>query len=242
MDSWNKFNEPVPLVEDHYYSELNKEGITKEDLKHVKKVCDTFKIKNLGEYHDLYVQSDTALLADVFENFRDKCIEIYGLDPAHFLSAPGLAWQACVKKANGELELLTDPDMLLTFENGIRGGMCQATHRYAKANNKYLTNHDKNKESSFLEYVDANNLYGWAMSQKLPVGDFKWIDEDDISKFDEQFIKNYDENSDKGYILEVNAEYPKNLHKLHSDLSFLPKRKLVSVLSFAMQFKIKKNM
>ena len=160
MDSWNKFNKPVPLVEDNYYSKLNQKGITKEDLKHVKKVCDTFKIKNLGEYHDLYVQSDTALLADVFENFRDKCIEIYGLDPAHFLSAPGLAWQACVKKANVELELLTDPDMLLTFENGIRGGMCQATHRYAKANNKYLTNHDKNKESPFLEYVDANNLYG----------------------------------------------------------------------------------
>ena len=92
MDSRKRFNEPVPLVEDHYYSELNKECVTKEDLKHVQKVCDTFKIKNLGEYHDLYVQSDTALLADVFENFRDKCIETYKLDPAHFLSAPGQAW------------------------------------------------------------------------------------------------------------------------------------------------------
>ena len=82
------------MIEDHYYSELNKEGITKEDLKHVKKVCDTFKIKNLGEYYDLYVQSNTALLADVFENFRYKCIEKYELDPARFLSAPGLAWKA----------------------------------------------------------------------------------------------------------------------------------------------------
>ena len=118
--------------------------------------------------------------------------------------------------------------MLLTFENGIGGGMCQVRHRYAKASNKYLTNHDKNKESSFLEYVDANNLYGWAMSQKLPVGDFKWIEEDDISTFDEQFIKNYDENSDKGYILEVDIKYPKNLHKLHSDISFLPKRMKIS--------------
>ena len=96
------------------------EGITIEDLKHVKKVCDTFKIKNLGEYHDLYVQSDTALLADVFENFRDKCIEIYKLDPAHFLSAPGLAWKACLKKTGVELEILTDNDMLLMFEEGIR--------------------------------------------------------------------------------------------------------------------------
>ena len=91
-------NAPIPLVEDHYYSELDNEGITKEDLKHVKKVCDTFKIKNLGEYHDLYVQSDTALLADVFENFRDNCIDNYELDPAYFLSAPGLTWHACLKR------------------------------------------------------------------------------------------------------------------------------------------------
>ena len=117
------------MVEDYYYSELNKEGITKEDFKHVKNVCDTFKIKDLGEYHDLYVQPDTALLADVFENFRDKCIEIYKLDPAHFLSAPGLAWQACLKKTEVELELLTDNDMLIMFEEGTRGGMCQATYR-----------------------------------------------------------------------------------------------------------------
>ena len=185
MDSWNKLNKPVPLVKYRYYSKLNLNGITRRDLKHVKKVCDTFKIKRLGEYHDHYIQSDTTLLADVFENFRDKCIEIYGLDPVHFLSAPGLGWQACLKKTNVKLELLTDPDMLLTFENGITGAICQSTHIYAKANNKYLINHDKNKESSYLEYVDANNLYGFAMSQRLPVGDFKWIEEDDISKLDE---------------------------------------------------------
>ena len=139
----------------------------------LKKVWDALNIKNLGEYHDLYVQSDTALLADVFESFRDKCLEIYELDLAHFLSAPGLAWQACLKKTQVELKLLTDNDMLLMFEEGIRGGMCQATHRYAKANNKYMNNHDKDNESSYLEYLDANNLYGWAMSQKLPVRNFK---------------------------------------------------------------------
>ena len=168
MDSWKRFNEPVPLVEDHYYSKLNQKGITKEDLKHVKKVCDAFKIKNLGEYHDLYVQSDTSLLADVFENFRDKCIEKDEIDPAHFLSAPGLTWKACLKKTNVKLDLLTDNDMLLMFEKGIRRGMCHATYRYAKANSKYMNNYDENKESSYLEYGDANNLYGWAMSQKLP--------------------------------------------------------------------------
>ena len=99
----------------------------------------------MGEYHDLYVQSDTALLADVFESSRDKCLDIYELDPAHFLSAPGLAWQGCFKKTQVELQLLADNDMSLMFEEGIRGGMYQATHRYSKANNKYMKNHDKMK-------------------------------------------------------------------------------------------------
>ena len=160
-----------------FYNSLNMEDITDVDYKHAKTV---FKInnKNIGEYHDLYVQSDTLLLSDVFENFRDICIEIYELDPAHFLSAPGLAWEACLKKTEMRLELLTNIDMLLIVEKGIRGGICHAIHRYAKANNKYMKNYDKNKELSYTQYLDANNLYGWAMSQKLPVGGFKW--EDDI--------------------------------------------------------------
>ena len=99
----------------------------------------------LGGYHDLYVQSDTLLFEDVFENFRNKCIEIYKLDPAHFLSAPGLAWQACVKKTEVKIELLTDINLLLMVEKGIRRGICHAIHRYAKANNKYVKNYDKNK-------------------------------------------------------------------------------------------------
>ena len=121
------------------------------------------KLKNRGDYHDLYVQSDTLSLADVFGNFRNKCIEIYELDPAHFVSAPGLVWQACLKKTRVRLELLTDIDMLLIVEKGIRGGICNSIHRYAKANNKYMKNYDKDMESSDLEYLDANNLYGWAM-------------------------------------------------------------------------------
>ena len=118
--------------------------------------------------------------------------------------------------------------MLMLFEDGIRGGICQAVHRYYKANNKYMKNYDKNKVSLFLLYLDANNLYGWAMSQKLPVDNFKWIEKDDLLKFHENFIKNYDENSDKVYILEVDIEYPKNLHKLHSDLPFLPERMTIN--------------
>ena len=124
-----------------------------------------FKIKNLGEYHDLYVLSDTLLLADVFENFWNMCLNIYELDPIHFVSAPGLAWQPCLKKTGVKLELIADYDIILMIEERIRGGICQATHRYAKANNKYTKNYNKNIESSYIEYLDGNNLYGWAMSQ-----------------------------------------------------------------------------
>ena len=144
----------------------------------------------MGDYHDLYVQCDTLLLADVFENFRDKCIEIYELDPAHFLSAPGLAWQACLKKTGVKLELITDYDMLLIIEKGIRGWICQTTHRYAKENNKYMKNYDKKIESSYIEYLDANNIYGWAMSEKLLVKGFKWVKQKKLSKFNEDSIKN----------------------------------------------------
>ena len=179
--------------------------------------------KKSWRVHDLYVQSDTLLLADIFENFRDKCIEIYELDPAHFLPAPGLAWQACLKKTKVKLELLTDIDMLLMVEKGTRGGICQAIHRYAKANNKYMKNYDKSIESSYLMYLDANNLYGWAMSQKLPVNGFKW--ENDLSRFNENFIKNYNENSDVGYFLEVDVQYPKKWFSSHKELPFLPERK-----------------
>ena len=105
-------------------------------------------------------------------------------------------------------------------EEGIRGGICHSIHRHATANNKYMKNYDENKESSYIQYLDANNLYGWAMSQKLPVNGFKWVN----NEINEEFIRNYDENSDKGYILEVDIKYPRKLHDLHSDLPFLPKR------------------
>ena len=158
----------------------------------------------------------------MLENFRNMCIKVYELYPAHLLSAPGLAWQACLKKTGSELELLTDNDMLLMVEKRIRGGICHAIHKYTKANNKYMKNYDEKEESSYIQYLDANNLYGGAMSQKLPVVGFKW--EKNKSKFTEDFIKNYNEDSDKGYILEVDVNYPENLHDLHSDLPFLPER------------------
>ena len=223
MDGWDKFNETSIPNKESFYSNLTMENITEMDYIHANNVFETFRYNNLGDYHDLYVQSDTLLLADVFENFRKACIKTYELNPAHFISLPGLAWQECLKKTGVELELLTDYDMLLMIEEGIRGGICHAVHRYAKANNKYMKNYDKNKESSNIQYLDANNLYGAAMSEKLPISGFKWVN--DISGINEKFLKNYDKrNSDKGCILEVDVDYPSKLHKLHSDMPFLPER------------------
>ena len=222
MDNWERLDETSLPDTESFYSSLNMENIDYIDYRHGNNVFKTFKLKNLGEYHDLYVQSDTLLLADVFENFRNMCMKVYELDPAHFLSLPGLAWQACLKKPNVKLELLTDYDMLLMVEEGIRGGICHSIHRYATANNKYMRNYDKNKESSYIQYLDANNLYGWAMSQKLPVNSFKLIK--NVTEIDEKFIKNYLEDSDKRYIFEIDVKYPRRLHDLHSDLPFLLKR------------------
>ena len=190
MDNWERFDETSLPKKESFYSNLNMENI--DDI----------------DYRLLII------------NFRNTCIKVYELDPAHFLSLPGLTWQVCLKKTNIKLELLTDYDMLLMVEEGIRGGICYSIHRYARANNKYMKNYDENKESSYIQYLDKNNLYGWAMSQKLPVNGFKWIN----NEINEEFIKNYDENSDKDYILEVDVRYPKKLHDLHSDLPFLPKR------------------
>ena len=229
-DNLERFNETSLPSKESFYSNLNMEDIDDIDYRHGNNVFNKFNLYNLGDYHDLYVQSDTLLLADVFENFRHMCLKEYELDPAHFLSLPGLAWQACLKKTNVELELLTDYDMLLMVEEGIRGGLCHSIHRYAKANNKYMKNYNNNEESSYIQYLDANNLYGWAMSKKLPVNGFKWTDMLETNalarndKINEEFIKNYNENNDKGYILEVDVKYPKRLHELHSDLPFLSER------------------
>ena len=169
MDGWNKFNEKVLPSKESFYSSLTMEDISETDYTHVNNVFKKFNINNLGEYHD---RSYTLLLADIFENFRQSCLENYELDPAHFVSLPGLAWQACLKKTNVELELLKNYDMLSMIEEGIRGGICHAVNRYAHANNHYMKDYDKTKESSY-----ANNLNGAAMSKKLPIKGFKWLDD-----------------------------------------------------------------
>ena len=137
------------------------------------------------------------MLADVFENFRDMCIKIYELDPERFLSAPGLPWQTALKKTKVKSNFLTDIDMLLKVEKGIRRGICHCIYRYAKANNKSTKDYNKNKKSPHIQNWKVNNLYGWAISQRLPTNNFDWIKE--TSQFNEDFIKNYKEKTDEGY-------------------------------------------
>ena len=160
-----------------------------------------------------------VLLANMYEAFRDTCLKHYKLDPAHFCTSPGLAWKACLKHTGIKLELLTNPDMLLMFERGIRGGITQAVRKYASANNKYMGDQfDPKSESSYLQYLDANNLYGWAMSQPFPTGGFKWVD------INPNEISELATRTDKGYILEVDVSYPKDLHNPHNDLPFMCER------------------
>ena len=179
MDGWDRINEKVLPDKDSFYSNLTMEDISKTDYVHANSVFKKLNINNLGEYHDLYVRSDMLLLADIFVS-KKSFLKNYELDPAHFVSLPGLAWQACLKKTNVELELLIDYDMLLMIEEGIRGGICHAIQPYAKANNKYMKDYDKKKKSSYIQYLDANNLYGKAMTEKLPVRGFRWMGDEDF--------------------------------------------------------------
>ena len=176
MDSFEKINVKLPTKED-FYSILNNENISDEDYKHAQNVFQTFKLSNMGEYHDLYLKSDVLLLSDVFENFRKTCMQYYKLDPCYYYTSPGLSWDAMLKMTDIKLELMTNIDMYQFIEKGMRGGISYIANRYGKANNKYMRDYDDKAPSKYIMYLDANNLYGWAMSQHLPTGGFRWMTE-----------------------------------------------------------------
>ena len=173
MDKWEKFNETSLSDKEYFYGNLSIEEVTDADYKACKKVSKEFKRKNLGECHDLCVQSDTLLLADVFGNFRKNVLEHMNLIVLIFLSEPGLAWQAYLKNRN-RIRTINWYWYLLIVEKGIRGKICHAINRNATTSNKYMKEDNKDKESSYIMYLDANNLYGWGMPQKLPVDRFRW--------------------------------------------------------------------
>ena len=220
MDSFEKFNHKLPSKED-FYSILNDQHISNEDYEHAQNVWNKFSLKNMGDYHNLYLKSDILLLADVFENFRNTCLEYYKLDPCHYFTSPGLSWDAMLKMTNIKLELMTDIDMFQFIEKGLRGGISYIANRYSKANNKYMKEYYENKPSKYIMYLDANNLYGWAMSQYLPTGGFKWMTQKQIDNID---LAKYKEDSKNGLILEVDLKYPQDLHNFHNDYPLAPEK------------------
>ena len=225
MDSFEKFNENELPTKDQFYSILNDQHITDDEYNLAKEVWNTFMIRTLGDYHDLYLVSDMLLLTDVFENFRRTCMQYYKLDPCHYFTSPGLSWDAMLKMTNIKLELMTDIDMFQFIEKGMRGGVSYIANRYGNADNKYMKEYDEKAPSKYIMYLDANNLYGWAMSQYLLTGNFKWMTDKEISKID---LGNYKADGKKGLILEVDLEYPQELHDIHNDYLIAPEKVQVS--------------
>ena len=218
MDSLEKLEETKLPPKEAFYSRLNDGGISDEDYAHAQKVWKVFKMKYFKDYHELYNKVDVLLLADVFENFRNICLKNYELDPAHYYTAPGLAWDAALKVTDVNLELLSDIDMLLMVEKGIRGGVSMVSNRYGKANNKYMGDKfNSNEPSKYIQYLDANNLYGWAMSKPLPTHGFKWMKTSELETWELHSC-----------ILEVDLEYPKKLHDLHNDYPLAPEQIVVN--------------
>ena len=208
-----------------FYSSLKERGITDEEYDRACKVWNVFSMKTFGEYHDLYLKCDVLLLCDIFEKFIDTCLEYYGLDPCHYFSSPGLAWYAMLKMSDIRLRLIDDIDMHLFIEKGMRGGISYIAKRYCKANNEFVNGYDSSLEKSFITYWDVNNLYGAAMLMYLPYDEFEWLNDDEIGGIDFNCVS---AESDVGYILEADLEYPCELHELHNDYPLAPEKMRVS--------------
>ena len=229
MDNFNRFNETqLPPIK-KFYSALTESHITNENYEKAIKMWNLLDMKTLKDYHDFYLKCDVFLLTDVFDTFRNAMLKSHKLDPIHYITLPSFSWDAALKQSKIELELLTDEDMLYMMEKGIRGGISVISHRHAKANNKYMNeDYDKTKESSYIIYLDANNLYGEAMCQPLPYAGFEW--NNNKYKVDDVMAAPsiLNTNAEIGDILEVDLEYPQELHQTHNDFPLAPESMLIT--------------
>ena len=259
MDSFDRFEETQLPPKENFYSSLTDESISDSDYQHAQEVWTTFNCATLGSYHDLYLKTDVLLLADVFENFRKTALSTYKLDPAHYYTLPGYSWDALLKLTNVSLELLTEPDIYLFVEKGLRGGISMVSHRHAQANNPQMQNYNPDQPTSFLQYLDANSLYAWAMSEPMPMGGFQWVSQVlsyiavmlvdgfwnvfcvesltllhllflqvDPSNETTEAVLSTSKDADQGFILEVDLDYPPELHKDHNDYPLAPEKMKVT--------------
>ena len=224
-DSWARLEETRLPPREAFYSHLSEAGVSEEDYDHACTVWSSFNLTTLREYAELYLQVDVLLLADVFENFRTVCLSNYGLDPSWYFTAPGLFWDAMLKVSKISLDLISDYDMLMMVEEGVRGGITQCVGRYAKADNPYVNTTEgggcRGEDNTYLFYLDATNLYGWSMSQTLPTGSFQWVtEEEELSSI---LRRSCDDGV--GYILDVDVSYPQHLHDAHKDFPLLVENK-----------------
>ena len=225
MDNFKKFSESELPDRCKIFSSLKDECISEKDYLKAKNIWNVFEMNTMGDYHDLHLKTDVLLLADVFEKFISTCLDYYELDPCRYFSSPGLSWDAMLKMTGTELYLISDTDMHLFNEKGMRGDISYISKRHSKANNKYMECYDSSEESKYITYLDANNLCGWALSQYLPHSEFKWLNREDISDF---CLNSISENSPIGYMLEVDLEYPSELHEFHNDYSLAPEKLEIS--------------
>ena len=226
MDSFSRFEETELPPKEAFYSRLNEHEISDEEYARALEMWVKFECKTMQDYHNAYLLLDTVLLADVFEEFRKLGLSTYGLDPAHYLTAPGYAWDACLKLTGVKLDLITDPELYLAVENGIRGGISTINTRYAKANNPYMESgeYDPTEPHSYIALLDANNLYGHSLASHLPTGNFSFLSPEEWSKIDFSTVP---DDSSRGYFVEADIRYPEHLHDRHNSYPLAPEKLLI---------------
>ncbi|XP_050427704.1 uncharacterized protein LOC126837795 [Adelges cooleyi] len=223
VDDWSKLEVTSLPAREQFFNSLTGKHISIKDYEHALQVWNHFKCKTLGEYSDIYMKVDIMALTDVFEQFRNLCMDTYNLDAVFYFTSPGLSFDAMLKHSMVHLDLLNDYEMVLLIENGIRGGLIQACTRWAKANNPKTPGYNPDKPNTWLVYQDATNLYGYAMSRYMPSGSFQWY-----TGSGEEALKGLDsmtEQSETGMIFEVDIAYPSTLHDEHNEYPFLPELK-----------------
>ena len=219
MDSFDRFDETELPPQDAFFNKLSGDSCSDVDYAHALCVWDAFNCETLGDYHDIYLQLDVLLLTDVFETFRKTCFNYYKLDPVHYYTTPGLAWDAALRMSKITLELITDVGIYDLIDASIRGGVSMTSTRHARANNPSLPSYDPELPRHDLIYLDANNLYGHAMSQYLPTGGFRVLIDEETQSLE---LENLSDNGDEGYIYEVDLHYPIELHDKHDDYPLAP--------------------